>query len=209
MRIFVDTEFVEAGKSLELVSLGAISERGDDFYAISRDFNPLRANDWVRQNVLAKLEPPSKIDRVSERVIAERFRDWVNGICGIQSPEIMESPPEFWGYFCDYDYVILSRMFGGMMKWPEGWPQYFNDIRQWMTQLGVSRQQLPADPPNQHNALADAIWIRAAYDILVGMEQAWFSLMANMRAQQAQAGHVEVASTEESLLTGGGSGNAD
>ena len=55
MRYFYDTEFIEDGSTIELVSIGIVAEDGREFYAVSTEFNASNANEWVRENVLSKL----------------------------------------------------------------------------------------------------------------------------------------------------------
>lgn len=55
MRYFYDTEFIEDGATITLVSIGIVAEDGREYYAVSTDFDGARANHWVRENVLAKL----------------------------------------------------------------------------------------------------------------------------------------------------------
>ena len=42
-----------------LVSIGVVDETGREFYAVSTEFDPTRAIDWVRRNVLDKLPSPA------------------------------------------------------------------------------------------------------------------------------------------------------
>ena len=58
MRFFYDCEFIEDGRTIELVSIGVVAEDGREFYAVSTEFDPSRAIDWVRRNVLDKLPAP-------------------------------------------------------------------------------------------------------------------------------------------------------
>ena len=58
MRYFYDTEFIEDGRTIELVSIGIVAEDGREYYAVSTDFDPSKANAWVRENVLDKLPSP-------------------------------------------------------------------------------------------------------------------------------------------------------
>lgn len=63
MKYFFDTEFIEDGKTIDLISIGIISGDGREYYAISTDFDPSKASDWVRDNVLTELPPrPSEIN---------------------------------------------------------------------------------------------------------------------------------------------------
>src|SRR5690242_17783704 len=55
VRYFYDTEFIEDGNTIELVSIGVVAEDGREFYAVSTEFDPGRAGSWVRANVLDKL----------------------------------------------------------------------------------------------------------------------------------------------------------
>ncbi len=71
-RYFYDCEFIEDGRTIELVSIGVVDESGREFYAVSSEFDPQRAIDWVRRHVLDKLPSPSdpawrSRDRLRER----------------------------------------------------------------------------------------------------------------------------------------------
>ena len=59
MRYFYDTEFIEDGRTIELISIGVVAEDGREYYAVSTEFDPERAGSWVRANVLTKLPPPA------------------------------------------------------------------------------------------------------------------------------------------------------
>src|ERR1700761_5160219 len=50
MRYFYDCEFIEDGRTIELVSIGVVDEAGREFYAVSTEFDPSRAIPWVRDN---------------------------------------------------------------------------------------------------------------------------------------------------------------
>ena len=47
MRYFYDTEFIEDGNTIELVSIGIVAEDGREYYAVSTDFDAARANPWA------------------------------------------------------------------------------------------------------------------------------------------------------------------
>ena len=59
MKYFYDTEFIDDGRTIDLISIGVAAEDGREYYGISTEFNPERAGRWVRTNVLPKLAPPS------------------------------------------------------------------------------------------------------------------------------------------------------
>ena len=58
MRYFYDTEFIDDGRTIELISIGVAAEDGREYYAISTEFDPDRAGAWVRKHVLPKLPSP-------------------------------------------------------------------------------------------------------------------------------------------------------
>ena len=55
MRYYLDTEFIEDGYTIDLISIGIVSEDSREYYAESCDFNPYNANDCVQQNVFPHL----------------------------------------------------------------------------------------------------------------------------------------------------------
>jgi hypothetical protein len=57
-RYFYDCEFIEDGRTIDLVSIGVVDEHGREFYAISTEFDPSRAVPWVKRNVLDRLPSP-------------------------------------------------------------------------------------------------------------------------------------------------------
>lgn len=55
MRYFLDTEFIEDGRTIDLISIGLICEDGREYYAINEDCDFSKANDWVKENVISQL----------------------------------------------------------------------------------------------------------------------------------------------------------
>ncbi|HEU4360304.1 MAG TPA: hypothetical protein VFR27_02205, partial [Mycobacterium sp.] len=54
MRYFYDTEFIDDGYTIELISIGVVAEDGREYYAVSTEFDAGRAGPWVRTHVLPK-----------------------------------------------------------------------------------------------------------------------------------------------------------
>jgi hypothetical protein len=173
-RYFVDTEFIEDGNTIDLLSLGIVAEDGRDNYWQSIECHRDRANDWVKANVLPQLEHigcgrdktstfyspcggpdiPSCSWRPRWAIVSELLH-----FCDAEQ----HGPPEFWGYYADYDWVAICQLFGRMIDLPKTWPMYCRDIKQWCDELGN-----PKLPPQtgEHHALADAQWNRAAWQFL-------------------------------------------
>lgn len=149
MKIWFDTEFIEDGETIRLISIGMVREDGRELYLESAQVDLTRASDWVKQNVIPHLTQV----RVSRAFIA----DAVVEFCG--------KKPELWGYYADYDWVVLCQQFGTMMDLPKGWPMFCMDIKQLCVSLGDPR--LPEQGKGEHHALADARWNRVAYEFLI------------------------------------------
>lgn len=148
MKVFLDTEFIEDGKTIDLISIGMVKEDGSEYYAVSRDYDPEKANDWVKENVLTKLDDKGGTLLRSRDQIMFEVLDFVG-------PD-----PEFWAYYADYDWVVLCQLFGTMMDLPKGWPMYCRDLQQKIDEGWIK----PPEPVNCHNALDDAKWNKLVYD---------------------------------------------
>lgn len=162
MKFFLDTEFIERGPKhpVTLISIGIVNELGGVFLSESSEFKEEDCNDWVKENVLPNLG--ARKLRLPPMDIAILVREWVN----LNSED---SKPEFWGYYCDYDWVVFAQMFGTMMDLPKGWPMYCRDIKQLCDSLG--NPKLPEQRSTEHNALANAQWNKEAYEFLMGLKR--------------------------------------
>lgn len=165
MRYFIDTEYLwNAQKGqIEPVSIALVSEDGQEFYAVSTAFKARHADQWVKDNVLAKL-PKRHADYYDSPRLRMESLAWMapekirEGILAFIGPDI----PEFWGDYAAFDYVALSMLMGGFEDWPEGWPMFINDCQQ-VPGLTVPPSATP------HNALADARAIRDGYNAFCGL----------------------------------------
>lgn len=171
MRYWLDTEFIEDGKTIDLISIGIVAEDGRELYCEVADVDWSKASPWVLENVkphLRHLAPKFANNLMwsldggigglmAREVIAEQVRAFCN-------PEL-HGKPEFWGYYADYDWVVLCQLFGTMMELPKGWPMYCRDIKQLCDDLG--NPKLPEQGKGEHHALADAKWNKTAWDFLV------------------------------------------
>jgi hypothetical protein len=145
VRFFYDTEFIEDGTTIDLVSIGVVDERGREFYAVSTEFNPTKAGPWVRDHVLDKLPSPADpawCDRATIRTNLLRFlqRD--------------RERVELWAWFAAYDHVALAQLWGDMPALPRELPRFTRELRQRWEDVG--KPPLPPPPSDAHDALADA-----------------------------------------------------
>lgn len=153
MRYFLDTEFIEDGKTIDLISIGILADDGRTFYAINSECDYSRANQWVKDNVLCHL-PGVGGTTMTRAEIKAKIVEFIGS-----------DKPEFWGYYADYDWVVFCWLFGTMMDLPKGWPMYCRDIKQFCDSLG--NPKLPDQADNEHHALADAKWNKMAYEWLM------------------------------------------
>ena len=151
MKIFMDTEYIEDGKTIDLISIGMVRDDGAEYYAQSADCDLNRASDWVKANVFPHLNR----NFLPRLTIAREVLEF----CG--------KNPEFWAYYADYDWVVLCWLYGTMMQLPRHWPMYCRDIKQLCDSLGNPR--LPDQGKGEHHALADARWNRRAHEFLIGL----------------------------------------
>ena len=75
MRYFYDTEFIDNGRIIDLISIGVVAEDGREFYAVSTEFDPESAGRWVRTHVLPKLPSPASRMWRSRRQIRDGIED--------------------------------------------------------------------------------------------------------------------------------------
>jgi len=148
MKYFYDTEFIEDGETIDLISIGIVCEDGREYYAHSSEYEVSKASEWVKDNVLRYVAdtPPISKEQIKNDILAF----------------VGEDTPEFWAYYADYDHVALCQLFGTMMDLPKHFPMFTRDIRQLMDKSDVD---LP-EQKDVHHALADARWTRDAYQAL-------------------------------------------
>jgi len=63
MKYYLDTEFIEYPCTIDLISIGIVSEDNRRLYLISSEFDESKSSDWVKQNVIAKLEDIPRFSR--------------------------------------------------------------------------------------------------------------------------------------------------
>ena len=152
MRYWFDTEFIEDGKTIDLLSIGIVSEDGRELYLENSEADMDRASQWVKDNVIVYMGSGPVISREEIKTRVLEF--------------IGQDKPEIWAYYADYDWVVLCQLFGTMMDLPQGWPMYCRDLKQLCDDRGDPA--LPVQDSDEHHALADAMWTRQAWEYLTG-----------------------------------------
>jgi 3'-5' exoribonuclease Rv2179c-like domain len=165
--ICYDTEFIEDGRTIDLISIGMVAEDGREYYAVSRDATrrPLRRrirkHDWLMANVVPSL-PKAHGDwnLYMPRRWLFNYSDPCVKIPGQIAAEvasfILDTPdPQLWAWYGAYDHVALCQLWGPMISLPKGVPMWTNDLKQEAERRG--NPDLPPLPGvTEHNALSDA-----------------------------------------------------
>jgi len=182
MKWFLDTEFLEKPNTIDLISIALINEKGDEFYYLNKRCN-LRAawkDGWIREHVLFSIYKENiqgdmqNMIPFTYRNIKRIFKNLGSEPKDIASKILWqttknydttdENPPEFWGYFSDYDWVVFCWLYGRMINLPQQYPMFCRDLKQLMEERGYK------DPPikeiNNHSALDDARWNKKLYEFL-------------------------------------------
>ena len=176
MKVYYDTEFIDTGTTIELLSIGMVAEDGREYYAVVDDlqlmekaWNWISGNEfWLRKNVMNSF-PVLNFGEHSVIWDADHC-DWINITTRARIAhdvlDFLRSTPdvEYWAWFAAYDHVALSQLFGRMLDLPLGLPMWTNDIKQEHKRLGYPR--IPEQTTGAHNALEDARWNKTVGEYL-------------------------------------------
>lgn len=81
MNIFFDTEFTDLSKQASLISVGFVSETGNELYLESADFAEHECSPFVMEHVLPLLHVPLR-DRLPLPSMGDRIAAWIREIGG-------------------------------------------------------------------------------------------------------------------------------
>lgn len=114
-KVFIDTEFTHLFDLLqpepaELISIGCVSENGEQFYAENPDFNLEACSEFVHETVIPKLEGGDKV--MTYKDIAKSLRSWIESFA--EDVEFISDAPSF-------DWPFIAHLFD---TW--GWPSNLN-----------------------------------------------------------------------------------
>lgn len=181
-RIMYDTEFLEDGLGIDLISIGMVEDGGREFYGINRGapWRRISEHEWLMTNVVPSL-PRAEVtpanpcgidfdhpDVMPREDLAERVRQFITEPWPFTAAEAGR-PAQLWAWFGAYDHVALAWLFGPMINLPKGIPMFTCDLRAWQAMLGDPF--LPSQPEHltSHNALDDARFNFVRYGLLEGI----------------------------------------
>ncbi len=147
MKYAIDTEFLEGGRSLTLLSLGLAAEDGREYYAEVEDVDHTRANDWVRANVLVHLGKSPQAIKSRAQIRSELIAFVGN------------EKPIFWGWYAAYDWVLFTQLIGDFETYGQELPQW--PLMCFDLQHASVMMDRPLIVPKalKHQALDDARWV--------------------------------------------------
>ena len=179
MKFFLDTEFIERGRDipLQLVSLGIVTDDGSSLYAINQDCltNVVR-HPWLAINVVPMLPIRDDSHGGPTMIVSwdAQHPDYgavapLDTIAAFVLKFITEhadsKPTELWADYAAYDHVVLAQLWGTMNELPAGIPMFTNEFRTLLQMF--DDVELPPQPKDQHHALADAQWLKEAYEAVL------------------------------------------
>lgn len=162
MKYFLDTEFIESPNTIDLISIGIISEDGREYYAVNSQCDCNKADEWVIKNVLNQIPEYDKVNKTLKGKSIQQIRNELLDFCE-------EDDCKFYGYYSDYDWVVFCWIFGKMVDLPGNFPKYCIDLKQMMDERGFTKDWKRVccpDPVGEHNALVDAKWNRQLYELI-------------------------------------------
>jgi hypothetical protein len=184
MKVFYDTEFLEDGRAIDLISIGMVAEDGRELYAVAEEIETDKAlhgritrHEWLMKNVIPHLPMAPRADYLAP-VAWDRDATPPSGRFGLdfdsavvlprriirnQVRTFLQATPdlELWAWYGAYDHVVLAQLFGPMIDLPESVPMWTNDLKQECQRVG--NPKLPKQESAAHNALEDARWVRDAF----------------------------------------------
>jgi 3' exoribonuclease, RNase T-like len=169
-KYFFDTEFLEDGNTIDLISIGIVCEDGRKYYAVNRDADWVRIlqheflmkevvphlpllpeSEWFNNGIYATIlnEDDSTVKAYAQ-IADEVYKFLLDDGRGTS-----RNNRELWAWFASYDFVALCQLYGTMIGLPDGIPMFIRDLKQEHERLGS-----PSRPSQvkgtAHNALFDA-----------------------------------------------------
>jgi 3' exoribonuclease, RNase T-like len=186
VKVYYNTEFLEDGHTIELISIGMVAEDGRELYLVNEAieqqplYDRIRKHTWLMANVVPHLplrRPHAgekshgtifndvgffNLDNCDNRVVSRRYirnavRDFV----------LSTDAPELWAWYGAHNHVVLAQLFGRMINLPQGFPMWTNDVNQECQRLG--NPAMPEQSGQQHNALADARYVKVMAEHLAAL----------------------------------------
>lgn len=176
MNVFFDTEFTGLHQNTTLISIGLVTEKGHTFYAECSDFNNLQIDDWLQKNVILGLKFHEKENKNTSHTKAYETKAYGNQAFVAKSLKIWLEKLgqiEMWSDCLAYDWVLFNQLWGHAFNIPKNVYYIPFDICTLFKIKGIdpdiNRENFAGlnGVIEKHNALWDAIIIKACYEKLI------------------------------------------
>jgi hypothetical protein len=186
IKAFFDTEFTGLQKNTTLISIGVVYESGHMFYAELTDYDQSQVDDWLQENVINSLtlgdmeENTYKFGHDMKIKYVKGTKEFVGRELNFWHEYLFHTEKiEFWSDCLSYDWVLFNDLYGHAFNIPSN--VYYipfdictqfklkdvdPDIHRETFAEGFIDTKGIAIGEAKHNALWDAVVIKACYDKL-------------------------------------------
>jgi 3'-5' exoribonuclease-like protein len=198
-RYFYDLEFLQDGRTIDLISIGIAADDGREYYAVVEEagddeddlYKRIVRERWLMENVISQL--PLRADEKGKPRIVLPTNSYPQNprfsldldhpavlprhVIAKQVKAFLCANPgdiELWAWYGAYDHVCLMQLWGSMIDRPERLPMWTHDINQLAEHVDADGETivLPEQAAGLHNALADARHVKAMWEALTGTRPA-------------------------------------
>ncbi len=174
-KIFYDSEFTGLHQHTTLISIGLISECGQQFYGEFSDYDKSQCDDWIIENVVKKTrwiqygqtqflnacEDNLQLCFGTTEIVREQLRLWLARFEQI----------EIWADCLAYDWVLFCQLFGGALHIPKHIFFMPYDLSTYFRIRGLDANCQRIDYAGVesltlHNALDDALLVKLCFEKL-------------------------------------------
>lgn len=159
MKYFIDCEFIEDGKTIDLVSIAIVAEDNRKLYRISKEFDASLACPFVVKNVFPFLVD-AKTGKAKNPEVWKTKKEIKNDILEFIGND---KDIEFWAYYGSYDWIVFCQLFGTMMDLPANFPKWIHELKQ-LAEVHTNIWPPLTDETQEHHPLYDAEWCKQYHD---------------------------------------------
>jgi hypothetical protein len=179
VKVFFDTEFTGLHQNTTLISIGMVAEDGRTFYAECNDYSLGQVDEWLLDNVIANLrwtrqggQAPAWEDMPEGDIREGNIWMWGSAQAVGRSLAAwlsVHDQVEIWSDCYAYDWVLFCDLFGGALNIPDCVYYIPFDLATLLKVKGIdpdiNREEYAGlSGGSKHNALADALVIKACYE---------------------------------------------
>ena len=156
-KIYFDTEFTGLTQDTSLISIGLISDCGEEFYAELNDYDRSKCDEWINENVISNCYLDNKL---TMKELKTELEKWFS-----QFKEV-----EIYSDCLAYDWVLFCQIFGHAFNIPKNIYYIPFDLCSFMKIKGIdpdiNRETFAEfeDSESKHNALHDAKVIKKCFE---------------------------------------------